>query len=260
MRIALLGSLAAGGLTVAAVAVQPSSARQGPANPVAITGPADAVSLDAATLKGRVNPNGDETTYHFRYGLTHHYGHGSAPTSAGSGTSDVPVEAGLTGLRFGRTYHYRLVASNANGNSKGRDRTFRTDDPRLSGAYRVHLRVVRGGRPFGQHPGTKVTRSYHFHPRRCGNGHCKKVKLNRRGRRGHFQSVLRRSGPAAFAGRDHFRGWCDDGRRFDSATRVHVHAKSVDGERADRIAGTLQVHAHHCVHGIERAKLKGTAK
>jgi hypothetical protein len=260
VRLALFGSLLGGGITVAALTVQASSARQGLDKPEAHTGGSSAVTLKTATLRGRVNPNGDETTYHFRYGLTRHYGHGTAPTSAGSGTTDVSVQAALTGLRFGHRYHYRLVAHNALGKATGRDRTFRTDDPRLTGDYRVKLHVVRGGRPFGQHHGTRVTRAYHFHPRHCSAGRCKAVKLNRRGRRGHFRSVLQRHGPAAFSGKDHFRGWCDDGRRFDSSTRVHVHAKTADGDRADRIAGSLRVRAHHCVHGIERAKLKGRAK
>jgi hypothetical protein len=218
------------------------------------------VSLDSATLKGRINPNGDETTYHFRYGLTRHYGHGSPVTSAGSGIDDVQVQASLNGLRFGRRYHYRLVASNGFGQGAGQDRTFRTDDPRLTGAYRVHLRVVRGGSAFSQHHGTKVTRAYRFHPRHCRHGRCKQVKLNRRGKRGHFRSVLHRSGPAAFSGHDHFSGWCDDGRRFDSSSHAHVRVKRADGARAGRITRSLLVRARHCVSGAERAKLKGTAK
>jgi hypothetical protein len=260
MRIVLAGSALGGAITLAALAVQASSARQGLDKPEVHTGGSTAVALKTATLHGTVNPNGEETSYHFRYGLTRHYGHATAPTSAGSGTTDVPVESAIDGLRFGRRYHYRLVAHNASGNAMGRDRTFHTDDPRLTGDYRVHLRVVRGGRPFGQHHGTTVTRAYHFHPRHCRHGRCKKVKLNRRGRRGHFRSVLHRSGPAAFSGQDRFRGWCDDGLRFDSTTRVHVKVRTLDGERANRIAGSLRVRAHQCTDGGERAKLKGRAK
>jgi hypothetical protein len=89
---------------------------------------ASSVSYATATLNGRVEPNGRKTTYHFEYGETTAYGH-SAPTSeatikvlAGSESAS----AALTGLNPGTTYHYRLVASNAEGTTYGADKTFTT--------------------------------------------------------------------------------------------------------------------------------------
>ena len=43
------------------------------------------------------------------------------------GASPVGVSVRLTGLRAGITYHFRVVASNAVGTSRGGDRSFRTD-------------------------------------------------------------------------------------------------------------------------------------
>ena len=41
--------------------------------------------------------------------------------NAGSGTTNVDVTATLGNLEAGTTYHYRLVASNATGTSRGAD-------------------------------------------------------------------------------------------------------------------------------------------
>ncbi len=82
------------------------------------------------TLNGAVNPNSDETHYYFQYGLTTSYGSTSpAPpgTSAGSSTTPVHASTVLTGLPGGTVYHYRLVATNANGEyAYGNDRTVDT--------------------------------------------------------------------------------------------------------------------------------------
>src|SRR5205807_3273231 len=55
------------------------------------------------------------------------------PTSAGDGSSDVAALAGISGLQPGRTYHYRLVAINADGTAHGGDRTFTTQKPPFAG-------------------------------------------------------------------------------------------------------------------------------
>lgn len=86
------------------------------------------VASTKATLNGMVNPNGFETTYQFEYGTTTGYG-SKAPASAksiGSGTSSVEVSEKLEGLTPETTYHFRLVATNAKGTSKGPDQTFTT--------------------------------------------------------------------------------------------------------------------------------------
>ena len=96
--------------------------------PSATTGATSGVSQVAATLTGTVNPNRSTvTSCHFDYGTSIAYGT-SAPCAqtVGAGGSPIPVSATPSGLVAGTTYHYRLVAGNASGTSKGSDRTFTT--------------------------------------------------------------------------------------------------------------------------------------
>ena len=106
----------------------PAGATAAPAKPGVNTGPAANVGQSTATLTGRVNPNEAETTYTFEYGTTALYGTQvpNPPASAGKGNSGVPVRADIGGLAPATTYHYRLVARNAQGVTRGADRTFRT--------------------------------------------------------------------------------------------------------------------------------------
>jgi hypothetical protein len=253
----LAAALAAG---AGGALVQASAARQGAVAPTATTGAATNVTLHLATLHGTVNPGGDETTYRFRYGLTKRYGRLTPAESAGAGASPVQVSAQLDGLRFGRTYHYRLIADNSSGHAAGADRTFRTHEPRIKGRYRTRLRIIAGGKAFEQHRGARVGRWYHFRPSRCTPVLCKRVRLSREGKRGRFRAMLHRTGPAAFSGRSRFRGWCDDGLRFRSASRIFVRARKAPSLRASSINGFLRLHARGCVRGSERATLRGSAR
>jgi Calcineurin-like phosphoesterase len=98
-----------------------------PTTPSASTLPASGVTRSSATLNGSVNANGGSTTYQFQYGRTTSYGASSPATSIGSGTTPVSVRRGLSGLSRDTTYHYRVVARSASGQSStGGDRTFRT--------------------------------------------------------------------------------------------------------------------------------------
>ncbi|OAI38467.1 hypothetical protein AYO39_01070 [Actinobacteria bacterium SCGC AG-212-D09] len=101
------------------------------AAPVAQTGGVSSLSGSGATLQGQVNSRGTATTYHFEYGTTAgSYVASTADASAGSNPNGgVRVNAAVSDLRAGATYHYRLVATNANGTSMGADRTFRTLGP-----------------------------------------------------------------------------------------------------------------------------------
>jgi hypothetical protein len=96
------------------------------AAPAAITGPVSAVGPTAATASGTVNPNGRSTTWYFEYGPTTSYGRRTSSRSAGSGNANVQVSGSLTGLAAGTTYHYRLVALNGDGTTRGRDGVFTT--------------------------------------------------------------------------------------------------------------------------------------
>jgi subtilisin family serine protease len=96
--------------------------------PTVTTKPASNLASTNATLKGTVNPNSSETTYQFEYGTTTEYGSKApaSPKSTGSGTSPVEVSEKIEGLAPETTYHFRLVATNAKGTSKGEDQTFTT--------------------------------------------------------------------------------------------------------------------------------------
>jgi hypothetical protein len=96
--------------------------------PGVTTGSADNLGPTSATLNGTVNPDGlavDDC--HFEYGTDTSYGQ-TAPCAetVGSGTSDVAVHADLSGLAADTTYHFRLLAANANGTANGADQTFTT--------------------------------------------------------------------------------------------------------------------------------------
>ena len=94
--------------------------------PQAITGAATAITQSSATLGGSVDPQGASvaTSYHFDYGPSTAYGQSSSTASTLG--ADGNIQAGLTGLSPGTTYHYRLVASNATGMSVGDDQQFTT--------------------------------------------------------------------------------------------------------------------------------------
>lgn len=92
--------------------------------PNAITRSATSLTGTTATLNGTVNPNSIATDYHFEWGTTVSYGNSTATVSAGSGMSDILVNAGITGLSAGNTYHFRLVATNSDGTTNGDDMTF----------------------------------------------------------------------------------------------------------------------------------------
>jgi hypothetical protein len=94
--------------------------------PTATTGPASAITTQAATLSGNVNANSAPTSYKFEYGPTSSYGSVTPASDAGSGTAPESASATLTGLTPGTTYHYRLTAINAGGVSTGADQTFTT--------------------------------------------------------------------------------------------------------------------------------------
>jgi DNA-binding beta-propeller fold protein YncE len=99
------------------------------APPAVVTGSATDRTTTGATLRGTVNPLGLQTTYHFEYGPSTAYG-SRAPAShdavAGKGRKPFNVVQGIGGLQPETTYHYRLAAENAAGNSVGEDQTFST--------------------------------------------------------------------------------------------------------------------------------------
>ena len=90
-----------------------------------------ALTQTAATLNATINPNNQDTSYHFQFGPTTAYGTTLPAPDAdiGSGYGNVVVGQQLTGLSPGTTYHFRVIATNATslpGGTVGADRTFTT--------------------------------------------------------------------------------------------------------------------------------------
>lgn len=95
------------------------------AAPTATTGPTTSVGATSATVTGTVDSGGQATTWYVEYGTSTSYGSKTSSASAGS----TNVSASLTGLQPGTTYHYRLVATNSAGTSRGGDAVFTTIVP-----------------------------------------------------------------------------------------------------------------------------------
>jgi hypothetical protein len=99
------------------------------APPDVSSGSAILAGQTAASLVGSVAANGIPTAYRFEYGTDASYGASTAPAGAGSTIAAVAVAADVTDLEPNRTYHFRLVASNADGETIGADHTFTTAAP-----------------------------------------------------------------------------------------------------------------------------------
>ncbi|HMJ33329.1 MAG TPA: hypothetical protein VK501_05375 [Baekduia sp.] len=108
-----------------ALALTLPAAAQAATAPAVVTGGAANVVQQAARLTGTVNPNGDATTYQFQYGTTSAYGAVTPEQTIGA-TGRKTVTADISGLAPATTYHYRLIARNGTGLTKGRDRSFKT--------------------------------------------------------------------------------------------------------------------------------------
>lgn len=87
--------------------------------------PATDVTTHGATFNASLDPDGKATTYKFEYGLTSSYGLETSTEDAGSGSGTTTVGTAVSSLPSGRTFHYRVVASNADGTTVGPDQTVR---------------------------------------------------------------------------------------------------------------------------------------
>jgi alpha-tubulin suppressor-like RCC1 family protein len=101
-----------------------------PPPPTVTTEGASGIGAHKATLGATVNPNGADTHYYFEYGTVSTLYENDTPAlpgnDAGSGTTPVKVNVGLSGLAPYTTYYYRVVASNSTGTSYGAQREFTT--------------------------------------------------------------------------------------------------------------------------------------
>jgi len=98
-----------------------------------ITGPsvttlaATNVTSVSATLNGSVNPQGEATTYYFKYGTNPaSLSDSTDAVTTGSGSIPVDVSENITDLISNQTYYFRIVAENPSGTSIGSDLSFST--------------------------------------------------------------------------------------------------------------------------------------
>jgi len=85
---------------------------------------AEEVMQTSVKLVGFVNPNNEATSYRFEWGPDASYGHGvpaEFEAFAGSGGKPVKVSANISALQESSAYHFRIVATNSAGTTKGSD-------------------------------------------------------------------------------------------------------------------------------------------
>lgn len=98
-----------------------------PRPPVVEGEPAQFLAAHAATLVAKVDPERSTTTYKFEYGTSESYGQETETAEAGAGLAAGFVSQRVEGLTPGAAYHFRVVATNAQGMSeRGPDETFTT--------------------------------------------------------------------------------------------------------------------------------------
>jgi hypothetical protein len=121
-------------------------------SPNAVTSPASGVTARSAVLQGTVNPNDKPSTYSFEYGTSSAYGKVTAVVSLAKGKADVAVTAAVTDLQPSTTYHFRVVAVNSDGTTRGADSTFTTAADPLTPGTPSPTPGVPGTTPSGAAP------------------------------------------------------------------------------------------------------------
>ncbi|HUN79367.1 MAG TPA: fibronectin type III domain-containing protein [Solirubrobacteraceae bacterium] len=88
----------------------------------------------SVTLSAQVDPEGSPGSYFFEYGPSEAYGSVTPAESLGGGSEAVGAQTVVSGLQPGTLYHYRVVATNENGETaRGTDETFTTYPASISG-------------------------------------------------------------------------------------------------------------------------------
>jgi hypothetical protein len=120
-----LENIRAGAVAAVAAALLLPAAAQAASAPGVSTGSAANVAQQTARLTGTVDPNGDATTFQFQYGPDTAYGLATAEQTI-NGDGKKTITADISGLAPATTYHFRLIARNGKGLTKGADHTFKT--------------------------------------------------------------------------------------------------------------------------------------
>ncbi len=113
----------------------------------------EGVGATTATVSGGVYPNGLDTTYYWQYGTTTSYGAQSQPVDMGAGQAPGFATTALAGLAPATTYHYRLVAQNADGITYGYDSELATASPPILTANPSIGGAARLGQTLSAYPG-----------------------------------------------------------------------------------------------------------
>jgi hypothetical protein len=125
--IGLLSAVMAGLMAGSALAAAPTP------TPTPTTSAATGVGVSTATLNGSLQTSGVKTLWQFQYGTSTSYGKTTTANTIPAGGSIVIVATGITGLKPGTKYHFRLVAQTGKGTTAypiavtyGGDKTFTT--------------------------------------------------------------------------------------------------------------------------------------
>jgi trimeric autotransporter adhesin len=97
-------------------------------DPFVVTLTANSITINSAIVNGATNPSGSSVNTFFDYGLDNSYGTSlSATPPSVSGSNSTPIQAALSGLSYGTTYHYRARVVKTNGfTAYGADSVFTT--------------------------------------------------------------------------------------------------------------------------------------
>ena len=91
---------------------------------------ATGVNTSSATLRGEVDPNGDDTDAWFEWGTSSsNLNRTTSKQDVGDGSNDVSFSANISGLSANTTYFFRAVAENDEGDDEGSILSFRTETP-----------------------------------------------------------------------------------------------------------------------------------
>ncbi|MCB1231521.1 MAG: putative Ig domain-containing protein [Verrucomicrobiae bacterium] len=113
--------------------------------PAAVTLKATDVTSTSAIIRAKINACTNSTTAEFQYGDSSGYGETESVPGVISGTNPEVVTLALTGLEPGTTYHFRVRASNASGDSTGQDMSFTTPGAGVQHIVNVSATPAEGG-------------------------------------------------------------------------------------------------------------------
>ena len=102
-----------------------------PPGPLPIEGSegTEGIGPTTAHLAATLNAEGAPTEYSFQYGESEAYGEETTPQTLAAGFPDEALSVPVGSLQPSTTYHFRLIAHNANGAIEGPDKTFTTAPP-----------------------------------------------------------------------------------------------------------------------------------